>query len=81
MSIIKPFSESISLTTANTVSNAICVYISTTASTLVTVSSNTAVVRGSFVVPANQYILVEKLATDTITANVAISATRVAYKN
>lgn len=80
MNIIKPSANVISLTTANTVYGSAVVYLSSTATTLVTLTSNSAVVRGTFVVPSNQFIFVEKLPTDTITANVAIFATPAAFR-
>lgn len=80
MNIIKPSANVIALTTANTVYNSPVVYLAATAATLVTVTSNTAVVVGTFVVPANQYVFVEKTPTDTLTANVTISATAAAFR-
>lgn len=80
MNIIKPSANVISLTTANTVYGSAVVYLSSTATTLVTLTSNSAVVRGTFVVPSNQFIFVEKLPTDTITANIAIFATPAAFR-
>jgi hypothetical protein len=80
MNIIKPSANVIALTAANTVYGAAVVYLASNASTLVTVTANTATVKGTFVVPANQYIFVEKLPTDTLTANVAISATPAAFR-
>lgn len=80
MNIIKPSANVISLTTANTVYGSAVVYLSSTETTLVTLTSNSAVVRGTFVVPSNQFIFVEKLPTDTITANVAIFATPAAFR-
>lgn len=80
MNIIKPSANVIALTTANTVYNSPVVYLAATAATLVTVTSNAAVVVGTFVVPANQYVFVEKTPTDTLTANVAISATAAAFR-
>jgi hypothetical protein len=80
MNIVKPSANVIALTTANTVYDSPVVYLAASASTLVTVTSNTSAVKGTFVVPANQYIFVEKLPTDTLTANVAISATPAAFR-
>lgn len=80
MNIVKPTANAISLTTANTVYGSSIVYLASNAATLVTVTSNTSAVRGTFVVPANQYVFVEKLPTDTLTANVAISASPASYK-
>jgi len=87
MNIIKPLSQSITFSaTPNTVNNATLVYITgsihgTTHNTLITITSNTGVVRGSFALPPEQYIALEKVATDTITANVDIIATKIAYKS
>jgi hypothetical protein len=80
MNIIKPSANAITLTTANTIYGTTVVYLASNAATLITVTSNTAAVKGTFVVPANQYVFVEKLPTDTLTANVAISATPAAFR-
>jgi hypothetical protein len=80
MNIVKPSANAITLTTANTIYDTPLVYLAASAATLVTVTSNTNVVRGTLVVPANQYVFVEKLPTDTLTANVAIAATPAAYR-
>jgi hypothetical protein len=80
MDIVKPSANVITLTTANTVYDSPIVYLAATATSLVTVTSNSAVVVGSFVVPANQYVFVEKIPTHTITSNVAIFATPAAYR-
>lgn len=80
MNIVKPSANAITLTTANTIYNSPVVYLASSAATLITVTSNTAAVVGTFVVPANQYVFVEKTPTDTLTANVAISATPAAFR-
>lgn len=80
MNIVKPSANAITLTTANTIYGSAVVYLASNAATLVTVTSNTSTVKGTFVVPANQYVFVEKLPTDTLTANVAISATPAAFR-
>jgi len=80
MNVVKPLSQQISVTAANTVSNASLVYIATTASTLVTVAYANTTVKASVVVPANQVIYLDKAPTDTIAANVAVSATSIAYR-
>lgn len=80
MNIVKPTANSITLTTANTVYDSPIVYVAATAAAELTVTTNTAVVRGTFVLPANQYVFVEKIPTDTISANVAVFATPAAYR-
>lgn len=80
MNIAKPLAAQISLTTANTVSNASLVFVSTTATALLTVAYANTVVKGSLTLPANQYIFVDKGPTDTLAANVAVFATSVAYR-
>jgi hypothetical protein len=80
MNIIKPSANQITLTTANTIYGAPIVFLSANASALITVTSNASVVIGTFVMPANQYIFVQKSPTDTLTANVAVSATAASYK-
>jgi len=81
MKILKPLANNITLTTANTVNNARLVYVFASAASLITVTSNTNVVKGSIVVPPNNFVLIEKEQTDTLTANLAVSATSVAYKD
>ena len=80
MNIVKPTANSITLTTANTVYDSPIVYLAANATSLITLTSNAAIVRGTFVIPANQYIFVEKIPTDTLTANVAVFATPAAYR-
>jgi hypothetical protein len=80
MNIIKPSANQITLTTANTIYGAPVVFVSANASALITITSNASVVTGTFVIPANQYIFVQKLPTDTLTANVAVSATAASYR-
>lgn len=80
MNIIKASANAITLTTANTIYDSPIVYLAATATALITVTSNTAAVKGTFVIPANQYVFVEKIPTDTLTANVAVFATPAAYR-
>lgn len=80
MNLIKPTANQISLTSANTIYNSPVVYIAATSAALITVTSNASVVTGTFTIPANQYIFVQKNPTDTLTANVAVLATAATYK-
>lgn len=80
MNIIKPSGNAISLTSQNTVSNCVLVYVAATAAAQVNVFSNSTTQYASFVVPANQYIFVQKNPTDLISANVAVQATPAAYR-
>ena len=80
MQIIKPTANQISLTTANDVYGSAIVYVAATTAALITVTTNTSVVTGSFTIPANQYIFVQKNPTDTLTANVAVLATAASYR-
>lgn len=79
MNIIKGLGTQITLTTANTVGNAVCVYIGATSAAVITVA-NTGGTISSFTIPANQYIFVQKNSTDTIAANVAVYATPAAFR-
>lgn len=79
MIIVKGLSEQISLTTANTVSNASCVYVAAINAAVITIA-NSSVTKSSFTLPANQFIFVEKLPTDTIAANLTVFATDVAFR-
>ena len=80
MNIIKPSANVISPTTQNTVSNCVVVYIAATAAAQVNLFSNATTQYASFVIPANQYIFVQKAPTDLISANVAVQATAAAYR-
>ena len=80
MNIIKPSGNSIALTTQNTVANSVVVYIAATAAAQVNLFSNSTTQYASFVIPANQYIFVQKLPTDLISANVAVQAVPAAYR-
>lgn len=80
MNIIKPSANVITLTTGDTVYNSVVVYVSATAAATINVVSNTGTQIGSFTIPANQYIFVQKNPTDLISANVAVQATPAAYR-
>jgi uncharacterized protein YraI len=80
MNIIKPSANAIALTTANAVSNCVLVYVAATAAAQVNLYSNATTQYASFVIPANQYIFVQKAPTDLISANVAVQATVAAYR-
>lgn len=80
MNIVKATANAVTLTTANTIYDSPIVYVAATATALITVTSNTSAVRGTFVLPANQYVFVEKIPTDTLTANVAVFATPASYR-
>ena len=80
MNIIKPSANVIAVTTANNIYSSVLVYVAATAAATVNVASNTGTTIGTFVIPANQYIFVQKNPTDTISANVAVQATPAAYR-
>lgn len=80
MNIIKATANAISLTTANTVYNSAVVYVSAIDAAEITVTSNTGITVGKFVLPSNQYIFVDKLPTHTLASNVAVFATPAAYR-
>lgn len=81
MNIIKPTANVISLTTSNSISNAAVVFISATAAAQVNLYSNSGTQYASFVIPANQYIYVQKqVPTDLLTSNVAVFATVAGYR-
>jgi hypothetical protein len=79
MNIIKPTANQISLTTANTIYNSPIVYISATVAAVIIIANTSATI-GTFTLPANQYIFVQKNPTDTIAANVAVLATAASYR-
>jgi hypothetical protein len=79
MNIIKGLGQQITLTTANTVANSVCVYIGAVNAAVITVA-NTSGTISSFTIPASNYIFVQKNPTDTIAANVAVAATPAAFR-
>ncbi len=79
MNIIRPTANLISLTTANTIYNSPIVFVSATSAAVITIANSTVTI-GTFTLPANQYIYVSKNPTDTIAANVAVSATPASYR-
>jgi hypothetical protein len=79
MNIIKGLGQQITLTTANTVVNSVCVYIGAVNAAVITVA-NTSGTISSFTIPASNYIFVQKNPTDTIAANVAVAATPAAFR-
>ena len=78
-SIIKPLSNEILVTTANTVSSAVVVRAYASVNTVLTVSEADTTVKGQFTIPAGTVEYVEKSPTDTISADVAVRCTSVAY--
>lgn len=81
MNVIKPTANVISVTTANSVYNALIVFVSAVAAAQINLASNSGIQYASFVLPANQYIYVQKQTpTDTLTANVAVYATPAGYR-
>jgi len=79
MNIIKGLAAQVSLTTANTIANASCVYIAATSAAVITVA-NTGGTISTFTIPANQYIFVQKNPTDTVAANLTVFATAAAFR-
>jgi len=80
MQIIKPSSNAISVTTQNTVNGSSVVYVAAATIAQVNLYSNSTTQYASFVLPANQFIFVQKAPTDLLSANVAIFATPAAYR-
>lgn len=81
MNIIKPTANVIVVTTSNSVLNAAVVFISTSAVAQINLYSNSGTQYASFVLPANQYIYVQKqLPTDLISSNTAVNATVAGYR-
>lgn len=79
MNIIKPSANLISLTTANTVYNSAVVYLSALTAATITLANSGGQI-ATFVIPANQFIFVQKQPTDTLAANVAVSVTPAGYR-
>lgn len=80
MNIIKPFANTISLTTQNTINNSAIIYVAATAAAQVNLYSNSSTQYASFVIPANQYIFITKSTTDLVSSNVAVFATAASYR-
>lgn len=80
MQIIKPSNNVISVTSQNTVYNSAVVYVSASATSQVNLYSNSSTQYASFVLPANQFIFVQKAPTDLLSANVAVFATPAAFR-
>lgn len=76
---LKLVGAQVSVTTANTVSNAVLVRAYATATTLVTITAANSTVLGTMTMPAGVETLV-KNTTDTITANVALLCTPLAWR-
>lgn len=76
---VNPKSPLLAVTTANTVYDATLVRAYASANTLVTITDADSAVVGTFVMPGGTVDFIEKSPTDTITANVALSCTRVGY--
>lgn len=80
MQIIKPSNNVISVTSQNTVYSSAVVYVSASATSQVNLYSNSTTQYASFVLPANQFIFVQKAPTDLLSANVAVFATPAAFR-
>lgn len=81
MNIIKPLSTQISLSsTGNSFSNSTLVYVATTASSQVNVAYSNGSTRFTFTIPANQYMFVQKDATDLLSSNATVFAVAAAYR-
>jgi hypothetical protein len=80
--VLKLVGPEVSVTTANTVNGAILfrVYTPTGGDSLITIKDSGGTTIGSMTQPAGFVEIMEKRATDTVTANTAIKCTPVAYK-
>ena len=80
MNIIKPSANAIAVTTQNTVNGSTVLYVSAATAAQVNLYSNSTTQYASFVLPAGQYIFVQKAPTDLISSNATIQATPAAYR-
>jgi hypothetical protein len=80
MMIIKPKDLEMSLTSANTVSDASLVRIYAANAAVITVADSAGANTGSLTVPAGGVVLVEKEPLGTVTSDVSVKAVSVAYK-
>jgi uncharacterized protein YraI len=80
MNIIKPSANAIAVTTQNTVNGSTVLYVSAATAAQVNLYSNSTTQYASFVLPAGQYIFVQKAPTDLISSNATIQVTSAAYR-
>jgi len=80
MNIIKASSNVFSVTSANAINNTTVLFVSTTAAAQINLYSNSITQYASFVLPANQYIFLQKNPNDLISANTAVNVTPSAYR-
>ena len=80
MNIIKPTSNVVSLTTANTISGSSLVFVSAIADAQINLYRDSSTQYASFVLPAGQYIYVVKGHSDLLSSNVAVYATPASYR-
>lgn len=80
MNIIKAGANVFSVTTANAINNTTILFVSTPAAAQINLYSNSITQYASFVLPANQYIFLQKNPNDLISSNTAINVTPSAYR-
>lgn len=80
--VLKLTGPEVTVTTANTVSNSVLfrVYTPTGSDALITIRDASNNIIGSMTQPGGFVEIIEKRATDTVSANTAIKCTPVAYK-
>lgn len=78
--VVKPKALEMTLTTANTVNNAVLVRIYAASTAVITVADSTGANTGSFTVPGGEIALVEKQALGTVASDVSVKAVSVSYK-
>lgn len=76
--ILKVLGNSVSFTTANTVSDSTLVRLYAAAASNVTISGT---VNGGFTMGAGTSEIIEKAATDTVTGSTTLIATPIAYRH
>jgi hypothetical protein len=78
--VLKLTGEEVSVTTANTVRSSVLFRVFSPSDALITIRDASNNIIGSMTQPAGFVEIMEKRATDTVSANTAIKCTPVAYK-
>ena len=78
--ILKPLSNEISVTSADTVSDSKLVRVYAAANAAVTINDISANTSVTFTVPGGSVEIIEKAFSDTIEANTTIACTPISYK-
>lgn len=76
----KPKALEMTLSTANTVNNAVLVRVFASTEAVITIADSSGANTGSLTIPAGSVSLIEKDPLDTLTASTSVKAVSVSYK-